>query len=293
MTQDVGKRLGRGLSALLGEAAVAAEPPSPERAPRTLPIDQIHPGPFQPRQRFDEESLRALGDSIRENGILQPILVRPKPGHPASYEIVAGERRWRAAQLAQLHDVPVLIRDLGDREALEIALVENVQRQDLSPLEEAEGYRRLLDEFGNTQDDLARRVGKSRSHITNSIRLLGLPEPVRKLVEDGKLTAGHARALLNANDPTALSILILARDLNVRQTERLVKANQGGVRMRARREKDADTRALERDLTSRLGLTVSVDSHGEGGSVTIRYRTLEQLDLVIKRLRGDAGPQIH
>ena len=293
MTQDVGKRLGRGLSALLGEAAVAAEPPAPERAPRTLPIDQIRPGPFQPRQRFDEESLRALGDSIRENGILQPILVRPKPGQPATYEIVAGERRWRAAQLAQLHDVPVLIRDLGDREALEIALVENVQRQDLSPLEEAEGYRRLLDEFGNTQDDLARRVGKSRSHITNTIRLLGLPEPVRKLVEDGKLTAGHARALLNANDAAALSILILARDLNVRQTERLVKANQGGVRMRARREKDADTRALERDLTSRLGLAVSVDSHGEGGSVTIRYRTLEQLDLVISRLRGDAGPQIH
>lgn len=292
MTQDVGKRLGRGLSALLGENTPAATAPATERQARTLPIGQISPAPFQPRRRFDDEALHALADSIRENGILQPILVRPRPGHPADYEIVAGERRWRAAQIAQLHDVPVQIRELSDREALEIALVENVQRQDLSPLEEAEGYRRLLDEFGNTQDDLARRVGKSRSHITNSIRLLGLPETVRKHLEEDKLTAGHARALLNATDPAALAILVMARGLNVRQTERLVKANQGGVRLRARREKDADTRALERDLTSRLGLTVSIDPHGEGGTVVIRYRTLEQLDLVSQRLRADARPQL-
>jgi ParB family chromosome partitioning protein len=264
-----------------------------ERGARTLTVDQLVAGPFQPRHHFDEDSLRALADSIRENGILQPILVRPRPGQPPVYEIVAGERRWRAAQLAQVHQVPVLIRELTDREALEIALVENVQRQDLSPLEEADGYRRLLEEFGNTQDDLARRVGKSRSHITNTLRLLSLPEPVRRYLEDGKLSAGHARALLNASDAAGLASMIVARDLNVRQTERLVKLNQGGLRMRARREKDADTKALERELTSRLGLTVSIDRHGEGGAVVIRYRSLEQLDLVIKRLRADSEPRLH
>jgi ParB family transcriptional regulator, chromosome partitioning protein len=290
MNQDAGKRLGRGLSALLGEAV--ADQPSGERATRTLTVDQIVPGPYQPRQRFDDEALTALADSIRENGILQPILVRSRPGHPASYEIVAGERRWRAAQLAKLHEVPVIIRDLTDREALEIALVENVQRQDLSPLEEAEGYRRLLDEFGNTQDDLARRVGKSRSHITNTVRLLALPEPVRHLVEERKLTAGHARALLLAADPVGLANVAVIRDLSVRQTERLVKGRSQRAPLRRRAEKNADTRALERDLTTSLGLTVSIDPHGEGGAVTIRYAALEQLDFIVQRLRGGMSPRI-
>jgi ParB family chromosome partitioning protein len=290
MNQDPGKRLGRGLSALLGEAA--PDPQQAARATRTLTLDQLVPGPFQPRHRFDDEALAALADSIRENGVLQPILVRPRPGQPTSYEIVAGERRWRAAQLAKLHEIPVIIREIGDREALELALVENVQREDLSPLEEADGYRRLLQEFGNSQDDLARRVGKSRSHITNSIRLLGLPDSVRQLIEDGKLTSGHARALLGTTDAAGLANLVVAHDLNVRQTERLVKSHrEGGPRLR-RPPKDADTRALERDLTARLGLKVSVDSHGEGGTVTVRYGTLEQLDLILARLRADAPAQL-
>jgi ParB family chromosome partitioning protein len=207
-----------------------------------------------------------------------------------SYEIIAGERRWRAAQLARLHEVPVIIRELTDREALEIALVENVQRQDLSPLEEAEGYRRLLDEFGNTQDDLARRVGKSRSHITNTLRLLALPKPVRQLVEDGKLSAGHARTLLGAVDVAELAAQVVARDLSVRQTERLVKRQSEPPRP-PRREKDADTRALQQELTAKLGLVVVIDPYGDGGEVTIRYRTLEQLDLVLSRLRGEGAPQ--
>ncbi len=288
MTQDAGKRLGRGLSALLGEAG--AEPQLGERSPRTLAVDQIVPGPYQPRHRFDDEALIALANSVRENGILQPILVRSRPGHPMSYEIIAGERRWRAAQLARLHEVPVIIRELTDREALEIALVENVQRQDLSPLEEAEGYRRLLDEFGNTQDDLARRVGKSRSHITNTLRLLALPKQVRQLVEDGKLSAGHARTLLGAADVAELAAQVVARDLSVRQTERLVKRQSEPPRP-PRREKDADTRALQQELTAKLGLVVVIDPYGDGGEVTIRYRTLEQLDLVLSRLRGEGAPQ--
>jgi ParB family chromosome partitioning protein len=291
MSQDAGKRLGRGLSALLGEAA--PEPQQAVRATRTLTADQIVPGPFQPRHRFDDEALAALADSIRENGILQPILVRPRAGQPASYEIVAGERRWRAAQLAKLHEIPVIIRDIGDREALELALIENVQREDLSPLEEADGYRRLLQEFGNSQDDLARRVGKSRSHITNTIRLLGLPEPVRQLVEDGKLSSGHARALLGTTDAVGLATLVVAHDLNVRQTERLVKSHREGAPRLRRPPKDADTRALERDLTERLGLSVSVDPRGEGGTVTIRYQSLEQLDLILARLRAAAAAQVH
>lgn len=288
MTQDAGKRLGRGLSALFGDAA--PEPEAAARATRTLSVDQIVPGPFQPRHRFDDEALNALADSIRANGILQPILVRPKAGHPATFEIIAGERRWRAAQLAKLHEVPVVIREMNDRDSLEIALVENLQRQDLTPMEEAEGYRRLLDDFGNTQDDLARRVGKSRTHITNTVRLLMLPESVRLMVDDSKLSAGHARALLGASDPAAVAAEVVARGLNVRQTERLVLSVTPPPPRQGRREKDADIRALERELTTRLGLRVSIDPHGDGGSVTIRYRSLEQFDLVLERLRKDAPP---
>ena len=287
MTQDP-KRLGRGLSALLGGAA--GEQPTVGRPTRTLPIDQIVPGRFQPRHRFDDEQMQALAESIRENGILQPILVRPRASTPITYEIVAGERRWRAAQGARLHEVPVIVRELTDHEALELALVENLQRQDLSPLEEADGYRRLLEEFGNSQEDLARRVGKSRSQITNMLRLLGLPEAVRKLLEEGALSAGHARALLMATDPAALAAVVVARGLNVRQTEQLVQGQRAGG-ARPKREKDADTRALERDLTGRLGLTVAIEARGESGAVTVRYKTLEQLDLVIERLRGDATPR--
>lgn len=287
MNSDGQKRnLGRGLSALLGSQN-PAEPVTPPRSLRTLPVEQIYPGAFQPRQRFAQEELEALAESVRQNGILQPILVRPRAGHPGSFEIVAGERRWRAAQLAKLHEVPIILKELSDREALELAIVENIQRENLSPLEEARGYRRLIDEFGNTQEDLSQHVGKSRSHIANTLRLLDLPDAVLILLDEGKVSAGHARALIGTADPSALAALVVNRGLNVRQTEKLAKFGRSKLTPRPRVEKDADTRALERDLTARLGLHVAISGQGESGHVTIQYKTLEQLDLVIARLRGE------
>jgi len=300
VSEEGGKRnLGRGLSALLGAENEDYASLDRVRLPKMVPIELVHPGPFQPRHNFDDEQLQALADSVRQNGILQPILVRRHPQTPNAFEIVAGERRWRAAQLARLHEVPVIIRELGDREALELAIVENVQRQDLSPLEEAEGYRRLQDEFGNTQEDLAKHLGKSRSHIANTLRLLNLPDGVKILLEQGKLTAGHARALLNAGDPLAVAEKVVAKGLNVRQAERLVqdqrqptarpdksagKAGEGGPARAASLPKDPDTLALERDLSALLGLKVSISFQGQGGSLTIHYQTLEQLDDVLQRL---------
>jgi ParB family transcriptional regulator, chromosome partitioning protein len=290
VSEEGGKRnLGRGLSALLGAENEDYASLDRVRLSKMVPIELVHPGPFQPRHNFDDAQLQALADSIRENGILQPILVRRHPQTPNAFEIVAGERRWRGAQIAQLHEVPVIIRELGDREALELAIVENVQRQDLSPLEEADGYRRLLEEFGNTQEDLAKHVGKSRSHIANTLRLLNLPEPVKTLLETGKLTAGHARALLNSGDAAALADKVVAKGLNVRQTEQLVQdarkpaarpASPGAAPV----AKDPDTMALERDLSALLGLRVSISFQGKGGSLTIHYQTLEQLDDVLQRL---------
>jgi len=283
---DEGARrtLGRGLSALLGAESEDYASLDRVRLSKMVPIELVHPGRFQPRHNFDETQLEALADSIRTNGILQPILVRRHPQTPNSFEIVAGERRWRAAQIARLHEVPVIIREIADGEALELALVENVQRQDLSPLEEAEGYRRLIEEFKNTQEDLARRVGKSRSHVANALRLLGLPEPVKALLEQGRLTAGHARALLSGADPAALAEQVVARGLNVRQTERLAQQRRPDPSAKTVREKDADTLALERDLSALLGLRVTISIQGRGGALTIHYRTLEQLDDVLKRL---------
>jgi len=283
---DEGARrtLGRGLSALLGAESEDYASLDRVRLSKMVPIELVHPGRFQPRHNFDETQLEALADSIRTNGILQPILVRRHPQTPNSFEIVAGERRWRAAQIARLHEVPVIIREIADGEALELALVENVQRQDLSPLEEAEGYRRLIEEFKNTQEDLARRVGKSRSHVANALRLLGLPEPVKVLLEQGRLTAGHARALLSGADPAALAEQVVARGLNVRQTERLAQQRRSDPPAKTTREKDADTLALERDLSALLGLRVTISIQGRGGALTIHYRTLEQLDDVLKRL---------
>ncbi len=285
MSEDGARRtLGRGLSALLGAETEDYASLDRVRLSKMVPIELLHPGRFQPRHNFDETQLEALADSIRTNGILQPILVRRHPQTPNSFEIVAGERRWRAAQIARLHEVPVIIREIADGEALELALVENVQRQDLSPLEEAEGYRRLIEEFKNTQEDLARRVGKSRSHVANAMRLLGLPDPVKALLEQGRLTAGHARALLSGADPAALAEQVVARGLNVRQTERLVQQRQSAPSAKTPREKDADTVALERDLSALLGLRVTIGIQGRGGALTIHYRTLEQLDDVLKRL---------
>lgn len=290
---EEGKRrgLGRGLSALLGEVAEEAE--GGEAAPRNLRnvgIDRLRPGRYQPRQSFDDDAISDLVDSIREKGILQPILVR-RLDDGDGFEIIAGERRWRAAQRAGLHEVPVLVKDFSDREALEVALVENLQRQDLSALEEAQGYRRLLEEFGNTQEELARAVGKSRSHVANTMRLLALPDPVKLMVEAGELTAGHARALLATDDPLAVARQVVARGLNVRQTEKLAQKPPRRQPKAPRDEhKDADTRALERDLSALLGLKVTIEFHGRGGELTIHYGTLEQLDDILHRLSHAPPP---
>jgi ParB family transcriptional regulator, chromosome partitioning protein len=275
--------LGRGLAALLGEVDSAS--PAAAASARSIPIEQVRPGPYQPRRRFGEEELADLAQSIREKGILQPLLVRPlaEAGPEAGFELVAGERRWRAAQRVGLHEVPVIIRPLADAEALEIALVENLQREDLGPLEEAEAYSRLLHEFGRTQAALAEAVGKSRSHVANMVRLLSLPPPVRRHLEEGALSAGHARALLAAADPAALAAQIVRRGLNVRMTERLA---QQGIRLRApRRPRDADTAALERDLASRLGLRVTVAPKKRGGTLSLHYMSHEQLDGILRLLR--------
>ncbi len=277
------RNLGRGLSALFGEESEDIAAHDRERPAKTVPVELLRAGRFQPRRRFDDDALRALADSIREKGVLQPLLVRRHPDAANAYEIIAGERRWRAAQLAQLHEVPVVVREFNDREALEIALVENIQREDLSALEEAEGYRRLMEEFSHTQEALAKAVGKSRSHVANMMRLLSLPDAVRQLVETGALSAGHARALLNAADPAGLAREIVRRGLNVRQAERLAQAGKT-ARRGAAPVKDADTVALERDLANLLGLKVTVSFAPRGGALTIHYRTLEQLDDVLRRL---------
>jgi ParB family transcriptional regulator, chromosome partitioning protein len=281
--------LGMGLSALLGDADLLKAPP-PASTSR-VPIEFLAPSPLQPRRHFAEDELEALAESIRARGVMQPLLVRAAAGEPQRYEIVAGERRWRAAQRAGVHELPVVVHTLSDREALEVALLENVQRQDLSPIEEADGYRRLIDEFGHTQAELASTVGKSRSHIANLLRLLALPASVRSLLDAGALSAGHARALLMARDAAALAKTVLDQGLNVRQTERLVQADKSEpARSRRRPDKDPDTRALERELSGRIGLKVTLKPAGNGGKLTIAYRTLDQLDTVIARLRnGGAG----
>ena len=290
MSEETGKRrsnkLGRGLSALLGEDEDEQVQLERLRQSRALPVEQLTPGPFQPRRRFDQEELRELAESVREQGVIQPILVRRAPDGD-KYQIIAGERRWRAAQLAQLHEVPVLIREFDDQTAMEIAIVENVQRRDLTPLEEAEGYRRLIEEYSHSQEDIARAVGKSRSHVANTLRLLNLPDEVRVLVEDGQLTAGHARALLSAEDPAALAREVVTRKLNVRDTERLVQREKTPPPTPAApKQKDADTRILEQDLSDRTGLVVAIshNSHNGSGSVTLRYQDLDQLDLIVERL---------
>jgi ParB family chromosome partitioning protein len=284
---DTKKRgLGRGLSALLGEERA---PPEPGAKPgRSLRIDQLHPGRFQPRKNFDEASLASLVESVIAQGILQPLLVRPSPDKPGSFEILAGERRWRAAQRARLHEVPVVVRELGDREALEIALVENIQRQDLTPLEEATGYQRLIDEFQHTQEALATALGKSRSHLANMLRLLTLPAAVQALLAGGRISAGHARALIMAKDPVALAKRIVAEELSVRETEALAKAEHksaGTAKKKTAARKSAEIISLEHELARLLGLKVAIAFNGKGGTMSIRYRSLDQLDEILKKLR--------
>lgn len=294
--------LGRGLAALFGEENEDYAALDRVRSTKSVPIEQLYPNARQPRHHFDAEAVAALAQSIEANGILQPILVRRHPEHGNAYEIVAGERRWRAAQQARLHEVPVIIRELTDLQALELAIVENVQRQDLTPVEEAEGYRRLIEEFGHRQEDLARTVGKSRSHITNCLRLLGLPDEVKEMIARGDLTAGHARALIGAPDPVALAKAVVRRGLSVRKTEELARSAKplerparGGRPAKAAPRKDADTLALERDLSQLLGLKVSIElkagGNGESGTLTVHYDNLEQLDGVLRRLTQLSVPE--
>ena len=286
--------LGRGLSALMADVAQPATetPDAPRRPDMRVPIERVEPNPNQPRRDFAEDALAELADSIREKGIIQPLIVRNNPMKSDSYEIVAGERRWRAAQMAQLHEVPVLIREFDDTEVLEIAIIENIQRADLNPVEEAMGYRQLMDRFGHTQEKLAEALSKSRSYIANLLRLLSLPADVQTWLREGKLTAGHARALITSDDPTALARHVIARGLSVRETEQLARKDKdkGASRdatPRRRSEKDADTRVLEQDLSANLGMAVVIDHQGhDGGRLTISYKTLEQLDELCQLLAG-------
>ncbi len=292
--KDARRGLGRGLSALMADVTPAqetAQADAARRPDRVLPIESLIPNPDQPRRSFTQEQLEELAASIRAKGIIQPIIVRPDPRQDGKFEIVAGERRWRAAQIAKLHEVPVLIREFDDTEVLEVAIIENIQRADLNAIEEAAGYRQLMFKFGHTQEKLAEALGKSRSHIANLMRLLNLPESVQTLVSDGRLSAGHARALITAPDPAALAQSVVAKGLSVRETEKLVKDGLPSKRKKApdgafQMDKDADTRALEGDLSAALGMKVRID-HSPGqdaGRVTISYDTLEQLDALCRIL---------
>ena len=288
-------QLGRGLSALFGDQdsdRTDTTEPDRLRPSKTVPVEFLRPGRFQTRRGFNEEEIDGLAASIGRQGVLQPVLVRRHPVTPNTYEIIAGERRWRAAQRARLHEIPVIVRELSDRDALEISLVENLQREDLTALEEAEGLRRLKSEFGHTQDDLAQAVGRSRSYVANMLRLLTLPEPVKEMLQSGALTAGHARAFINAQDPVGLARLAVKRGLNVRQAERLAaRGPQPAARPTAGAiGKDPDIAALEHDLSERLGLKVTIEQRaGEGGRLVIHYRSLEQFDEVLRRLSGSNG----
>lgn len=292
------KRLGRGLSALLGEDSngeVADIAPATSRAGREVPIESLHPGRYQPRRHIDEAAIDELSSSIKDKGVLQPILVRRDPEDANAYEIIAGERRWRAAQLAGLHEVPVVIKELTDQETLEVALIENLQREDLSPLEEAQAYQRLMNEFSHTQDALAKALGKSRSHVANTVRLLALPDAVKTYLEDGRLTAGHARALLGQDNAADLAKQIVTKGLNVRQTEALVSkkpaaSKPGGSSSSAKpgSKKDADTVALEQELADTLGLKVEIDDKGGHGVLALHYSSLDELDALLSMLSRSA-----
>jgi len=282
-------RLGRGLAALIGDAG--EEPGAGRGAPRKAPIEFLRPNPRNPRKSFREDELDELAASIRERGVIQPVIVRPVPRVPDSYEIIAGERRWRAAQRAGLHEVPIVVVDVGDREALELAIVENVQRADLNALEEANGYAQLGADYKYSHADIARIVGKSRSHVANTLRLMGLPEHSRALLADGKITAGHARALLALADPDAVADRIVARGLSVRNVERL--AERAGQSPRPRGAKsaapiDADTRALQEKLGLALGTRVTIRHSGQAGELTIAFRDFDQLDDFCRRLNQPA-----
>ena len=290
MTDDVSKRrLGRGLAALIGDIDRPQQPEKPApAADRTVPVELIGPNPRNPRRTFTEPDLEDLAASVKQHGIVQPVVVRPTPGQSGRYEIIAGERRWRAAQRAGLATVPVIVREVDDRTSLELAIVENVQRSDLNPVEEALGYQQLIDEHDYAQNDLAQIIGKSRSHVANTLRLLKLPQGVRELIVNGSLSAGHARTLVTATDPDALAQKIIRDGLSVRQAEALAQAKletKSYKPPRAIDEKDADTRALEQLLSDVTGLKVVIAHREQGGEVKIAYKSLEQLDDLCRRLR--------
>ena len=278
-------RLGRGLASLIGDPVLAQPKLPPEGEQRVVPIDQIRGGRLNPRKEFKEEELVELADSIRQKGIVQPIVVRPDPVG-GGYEIVAGERRWRASQRAGLHSLPVIVRELNDQEVLELGIIENVQRADLNAIEEAAGYRELIERYGYTQDQLAEVIGKSRSHLANTLRLLKLPDQVQDLVQGGKLTAGHARALVGREDAEVLAQRIIDRDMNVREVEAMVQSADHPPRP-SKREKNADTMAFERELAESLGLKVEIKrGSGESGLLVIKYANYDQLDYIRMRLVG-------
>lgn len=291
-------RLGRGLSALLGDyagarnaieggEAMSSDAQSTEElSPSEIAIDRIVPNPKQPRRTFIEAELEELSESIKLKGVIQPILVRPDPSQAEMFEIIAGERRWRAARRAGLTVMPAVVRDMDDREMLEIAIIENVQRSDLNPVEEAEAYKALIDRFGRTQESVAQQVGKSREHVSNTMRLLSLPDDVREHVREGRLSAGHARALMKTSDPSGFAATVIAKGLSVRETEALSKADKTGGKAESKaEEKDVDTKALELDLQRALGLDVDIRHvNGKGGEVRIKYAQLEQLDEICRLL---------
>ncbi|MCH8684114.1 ParB/RepB/Spo0J family partition protein [Pedomonas mirosovicensis] len=310
------KGLGKGLEAIFGDYNASVIDPSrgmggfavagqvskqpdetatasatPRQAPQRIAIEKIVPNAKQPRRSFSDEAIDELARSIREKGILQPLLLRPAPNRPGFYEIVAGERRWRASQRVPLHELPAIVKDLDDSTTLEIALIENIQRQDLNPIEEAEGYRRLIDEFSHTQEDIAKLVGKSRSHVANLLRLLDLPPYVRALLAEGTLTMGHARALANTPDPAKLADEVIEKGLSVRQTELLAQeaknpsvAASPKAEVKLKPGKDADTMALERDLSATIGMAVTITDRNGQGTLTISYKNLDQLDEICARL---------
>jgi ParB family transcriptional regulator, chromosome partitioning protein len=282
------RKLGRGLSALLGEGEDNSPKLDSGRAGKMVPIEFLQPGKYQPRQHMDGDGIDELSRSIAEKGVLQPLLVRALTDTNSAnlYEIIAGERRWRAAQKAKLHEVPVIVKDLNDQETLEIALIENLQRQDLSPLDEADGYERLMKEFKHTQEELAKAMGKSRSHVANTLRLLSLPEFIKTMIDDGRLSAGHGRALLSANNMKKLTKIVIKHELNVRQTEQLVKKENAGKNRFTSQTlaKDPDTLALERDISDTLGLKVDIKFNDGRGTLTIQYNGLNQLDDILARL---------
>ena len=285
VTNTTKKGLGRGLSSLMGDTETAQTKNTNVGQETKIPIANLRPSPSQPRRLFNKNSINELADSIKSKGLVQPLVVRPSPSDVNSYEIIAGERRWRAAQIAQLHEVPVVIRNFNDTEALEIAIIENVQRSDLSPIEEAAGYKRLIENHGHTQEDLSAIVGKSRSHIANIIRLLSLPQSIQDMITEGKISAGHARAIMNSAFPERLAEKIINENLSVRDAENLAKDKKGIIKKI--KLKDPDTIDLENRISEKLGLAININHKGKkGGSIKIDYKTLDQLEMITQKLKN-------